>query len=279
METAKNKMGIPLSAILLTLVGRGACLSVNLGLPSKSTSELKSLLLESSAKFRAAQEVQWSKEEAMKTAVLNAESVANVESTVSQEADAIRQNTIDLILALAERNPTAEPFANWRTKMPEPLDGDWTRTRQARPLDGEWTLEFTTAADATFRKTEKNPGTATTYQTIDSTTGLFVNCVDFDSEESKLQGFRVFVRGEKLSDSEVRLKFRRVKLLRRGRIKAIIIPLPPSWFLRGVARFASRGKAKLSERGAGFEMLYLDSELRCHKTFDGQYFVQKRRTP
>lgn len=50
-----------------------------------------------------------------------------------------------------------------------------------------------------------------------------------------------------------------------------------SWFLRGIAKLASRGKAKLSDRGAGFQILYLDDEIRMHKTFDGQYFVQKRR--
>ena len=41
----------------------------------------------------------------------------------------------------------------------------------------------------------------------------------------------------------MQLYFRRVKLLRRSRwLETIIIPLPPSWFLRAIARRASRGK-------------------------------------
>ena len=53
-------------------------------------------------------------------------------------------------------------------------------------------------------------------------------------------------------------------------------PALDSWLLRAVARRASRGKAELSDRGAGFTLLYLDDDLRMHRTFDGQYFVQQR---
>ena len=92
-----------------------------------------------------------------------------------------------------------------------------------------------------------------------------------------MRGFRVVVKGKALSDNEVQLYFRRVKLLRRSRwLRALVLPLPPSWLLRALARRASRGKAELSDRGAGFTMLYLDDTLRCHLTFDGQYFVQQR---
>ena len=67
--------------------------------------------------------------------------------------------------------------------------------------------------------------------------------------------------------------------LRKSRVpflRTIVVPLPPSGLLRAVARWASRGKAQLSSRGAGFKLLYLDDDLRMHKTFDGQYFVQQR---
>ena len=57
------------------------------------------------------------------------------------------------------------------------------------------------------------------------------------------------VKGKRLSDTEVQLYFRRVKLLRRSRLlRTLTIPLPPSWLLRALARFASRGKAQLSSR-------------------------------
>jgi len=172
---------------------------------------------------------------------------------------------VDLIEQLALHNPTPKPLDGWRER-----DGDCK-------LDGTWRLLFTTGADATFKKTNAT-GKAVTFQKIDATKGYFVNCVDFPfAAASKLRGFRVVVRGVRLSDNEVGLKFRRVKLFRRARFfRTLIIPLPPSRLLRATARWASRGKAQLSRRGAGFTMLYLDDDMRMHKTFDGQYFVQER---
>jgi hypothetical protein len=223
--------------------------------------------------------------------------IANIDvSSGSTTLSTLRNATVDLITELAERNPTPAPFAGWR-------GGGGSK------LSGRWKLLFTTGADATFRPS-KDKGSASTYQEIDGDKGYFVNCVDFvrchppaptrlrphacaqqqrtrasspchhgpqDNADSKLQGFRVVVKGKALSDTEVQLYFRRVKLLRRSRwLKRLVIPLPPSWFLRALARRASRGKAQLSDRGAGFTMLYLDDDLRMHKTFDGQFFVQQR---
>jgi len=219
--------------------------------------------------FKAAQEEQWAADAAAgaegPTSPLQAEEIANIDVSASSVAlAALRNATVDLIEELAESNPTAAPFNGWRTPGGE------------SPLTGRWKLLFTTGADATFRPS-KDKGSATTYQEIDGEKGYFVNCVDFDAPDSKLRGFRVVVKGKALSDNEVQLYFRRVKLLRRSRwLRALVLPLPPSWLLRALARRASRGKAELSDRGAGFTMLYLDDTLRCHLTFDGQYFVQQR---
>lgn len=197
-------------------------------------------------------------------APLQAEEISNIDvSDASTELSSLRNVTVDLIDQLAQSNPTPAPFDGWR-------DGGGSK------LSGRWNLLFTTGADATFRPS-KDKGTATTFQEIDGDKGYFVNCVDFDAPDAKLRGFRVVVKGKRLSDTEVQLYFRRVKLLRRSRwLKTIIIPLPPSWFLRAIARRASRGKAEISDRGAGFTLLYLDDDLRMHRTFDGQYFVQQR---
>jgi hypothetical protein len=184
----------------------------------------------------------------------------------------LRNETIALVEDLSTRSPTPEPFAGWRRR-------GWGRQRQERgssPLEGKWMLLFTTGADATFRKTDEQ-GAATTYTQISAERGHVVNCVDFSSNTSKLQGFRVVVAGYPISADEVQLKFRRVKLLRRSRwLSTITIPLPPSRVLRALSRWASRGKGQLSQRGAGFKILYLDDDMRMHLTFDGQYFVQMR---
>ena len=247
-----------------------------------STEDLKVALLDAAKAFKVAQEEKWEAEaeasvfaeagdvgqgdaaqvDERLSSPLKAESFGNVEIGYDAKLGALRNETVELLELLAARNPTAAPFEGWRTNDCK--------------LDGTWRLLFTTGADATFRKTE-GTGKPVTFQQIDAKKGYFVNSVDFPTSDGKLKGFRVVVKGVKLSDDEVSLKFRRVKLLRRSRLlKSLIFPLPPSWFLRAVARWSSKGKAQLSPRGAGFQMLYLDDELRAHKTFDGQYFLQQR---
>ena len=243
------------------------------------TAELKQRLFSACDAFKAAQEAQWAAQDAAGIGAqsssgervkspLKAEGFGNVEVATEDAAlVAARDETIRLIEALADRNPTPRPFEGWRT-----FDGCG--------LEGTWKLRFTTGADATFRPSNKT-GTPETYQRIDTRKGLFFNCVDFANPEAKLEGFRVVVKGKALSATEVQLIFKRVRLLRRSRLpplRTLVVPLPPGWLLRGVARWASRGKAQLSERGAGFTMLYLDEELRMHKTFDGVNFSTPRVT-
>jgi len=224
---------------------------------------LKSQLIALCTAFKTAQVAQWDVDMTngmQPKAPLQAEDIANIDvSSASMALSSLRNATVDVINKLAQSNPTTEPLSG-------------------NKLDGRWKLLFTTAADATFRPS-KDKGSATTYQDVffDGNKGYFINCVDFDSPHSKLRGFRVVVKGKRLSDTEVQLYFRRVKLFRRSRwLNVIVIPLPPSWFLRFLARRGSHGKAKLSDRGAGFTLLYLDDDLRMHQTFDGQYFVQQR---
>lgn len=220
----------PLSAALLvtppvqverpSVATRARCLAVAPPPGSYGIKALKSQLLESAAAFKAAQEAEWQEAgDEPKSALLNAESVANIEA--STKCTELRAQTISLIEELSRFNPTSKPFEGWR--------------EAGSPLEGGWDLAFTTGADATFRKTETS-GAATTYQEIDSKKGMFINCIDFDNEENKLKGFRVYVAGVKISDTEVQLKFRAVKLLRRSRIPSIVIPLPPVYAMPRVSK-------------------------------------------
>jgi len=244
--------------------------------------ELKRRVVNSATLFRLAQQERWAQEEAEPASTfalgregddavqaerikspLAAEGFGNVEIGADQRLDGLKSEVIENMMALTAQNPTPRPLEAWRKGEP-------------CALDGRWDLLFTTGADATFRKTSEQ-GEATTFTVVDGSKGTITNCVDFSSESAKLQGFRVVVAGYPLSDDELQLKFRRVKLLRRSRIfKKLTVPLPPSWLLRSLSRWASRGKGQLSERGAGFKLLYLDDDLRMHRTFDGQYFVQQR---
>ena len=248
-----------------------------------STTELKRRLVNSCTEFKAAQNALWESSAAQEAAAQKSSPFADERDTGGAgvlKADGLvgdaevggdaaltkaREETLELIELLASRQPPdAAPLAGWKTP-----GGDCK-------LDGCWSLLFTTGADATFKKTPATGG-ATTFQRVDAALGTFENCIDFGSPTAKLKGFRVLVSGERLDDTSVSLTFRRVKLLRRSRwLRTLVLPLPPGWLLRTVARWASRGKAKLSRRGAGFTMLWLDDDLRAHKTFDGQYFVQAR---
>ena len=208
-----------------------------------TTAELKLLLLASARAFKVAQEAKWEAEESASQGTfatgedvgsppteqnaqvderlaspLKAEGFGNVELGYDQQLGRLRNETVALIEELAQRNPTPAPFEGWRERG------------GACQLQGTWRLLFTTGADATFRKT-KSTGKAVTFQTIDATKGYFVNSVDFPfaRDNQRLRGFRVVVKGQKISDTEVQLRFRRVKLLRRSRfLRMLIIPLPPS---------------------------------------------------
>ena len=199
---------------------------------------------------------------------LSAESFVAMESSYDAALREKRDAVVAAVDALAPLNPTAAPLDGWRGR----------NGRDACALDGRWALRFTNAADATFKRDDAR-GAATTSQTIDSAAGLFVNCVDFDGD-GKLRGFRVEVEGEALNDSEVQLVFKRVRLLRRSRFPrlfgTITIPLPNPRRLRKFSRGLIGKKVDASDRGAGFALLYVDDDVRMHRTFDGLLFVQQR---
>jgi len=201
--------------------------------------------------------------------LLEAESFVAVETKLNEDLASARTRIIDAVEKLAKLNPTAEPFNGWRNYGDCPPD--------ECKLGGIWKLLWSNAADATFRS-GKN-GNATVFQVIDPAVGTFTNAVNFDGD-GKLKGFRVVIDGEVLNPEEVQLLFRKVRLLRRSRFPRLFgrvtIPLPNPKLLRWLGRRASRGKAELSNRGAGFKMLYLDDNFRMHQTFDGLYYVQQR---
>ncbi|CAJ1375731.1 unnamed protein product [Effrenium voratum] len=285
------RRGLPLCAKLVGLVAlQIACSAfavVRTSLRASAGAEAESLkeeLIRRCADFKQKQEEMWDvmaeQEEAEKkkkkmkkkeqASLLEAESFASQQVQLSDELAKLRLGCVEVIQQLEDLNPTPRPMTGWR--------GYGGENASSCPLNGTWKLLFTDAADATFRRGKR--GDANTFQEIDAEKGWFVNCVDFSKEDSKLKGFRVFVEGQALGDDEVQLIFRKVRLLRRSRFfPKITIPLPSPGFLRRVGRLFARskgGKVNPSDRGAGFRLLYVDKDLRVHRTFDGLYFVQKR---
>ena len=145
-------------------------------------------------------------------------------------------------------------------------------------LGGTWKLRFTTATDATFKPGKRGP--ATTLQFVNATMGTFTNIIEFRENPGKVKGFQVVVEGNPVSDTKMNLTFRRVIIDRRSRVglNRIVIPLPNFKFLQRFSRKKKENVENDSKRRSGpcFNMLYLDDEMRVHKTGDGNYFVQTR---
>ena len=139
-------------------------------------------------------------------------------------------------------------------------------------LHGRWKLRFTTAADATFRPGKR--GRAVTSQEIDVEKGKFTNVIEFPDNKGKVKGFRVIVEGTPVG-SRMRLNFQQIVIERRSRIglNKIMIPLPNFGFLE---RFTRGKDGKRRSKGPYFDLLYLDQNMRVHKTGEGKYFVQTR---
>ena len=73
----------------------------------------------------------------------------------------------------------------------------------------------------------------------------------------------------------MKLIFKNIIVNRRSRVglHKITIPIPNFSFLN---RFTKGNRDKKHEAGPYFEILYLDDDLRIHRTGEGKYFVQTK---
>ena len=177
--------------------------------------------------------------------------------------DELSSEIISLVNQIAKYNPTPNPFESWNTKQ--------TGMNES-PLNGVWKLRFTTAADATFKPSKR--GEASTYQIANATSGYFLNCIDFPNNKGKTKGFVVHVKGIP-KDNKMQLIFEKVVINRISKIPKLFGQLKfriPN--LLPVINFFKKDVDKLP--GAYFEMLYLDEDLRIHKTGEDNYFIQTK---
>jgi PAP_fibrillin len=171
----------------------------------------------------------------------------------------------------------AERLSNF-SAIPNPMYG-WMGFGGGSPedcvLDGKWKLRFTSGGDATFPESQTR-GKATISQVVNATEGTLTNVIDF--EKGKVKGFCVVVEGRARSGSEMDLTFKKVIVQRESRFPRLlgrITFLVPSFkYLSAFARFASKGKVQST--GPGFQLRYVDQDLRMHKTRDGIWFIQTR---
>jgi len=205
-----------------------------------------------------------------KKGLLGAESVASRRSQVSSDMEQLRDTITAAIEALAPFNPTGAPLRGWggfQGSPPEECE-----------LGGVWSLEYTDAADATFKRGDR--GEAVTFQLVDPIKRNFVNAVNFVNGKGKLRGFRVIVKAKAKNAKEVALSFQRVVLLRKSRFPRlfgkITIPFPGIRIVTAIGRLLAYLRGGQNTKGPGFEMLFLDEDTRIHRSYDGLYFVHSR---
>ena len=193
---------------------------------------------------------------------------SNLMDSWSPPVRAAADEVVSCIDALAAVNPTPDATALLGT------------AEGARcPLDGAWANVWTTAADASFSPNSTR-GDASVFNVVDAAKGRVTNVIDFvPGPNAKLSQFRVSLAATALTRARVGLRFRLVrarlaKPLLFGLIKQITIPVPGPFITR-ILTLLRRGP-KDGPPPAYFDVLYLDANLRIHKTGQGNLFVQRR---
>lgn len=150
-------------------------------------------------------------------------------------------------------------------------------------LHGRWCLLFTTAADATF-STKSKRGDARASNEVDAVAGKVMNIIEFsprpDGSKPAVSKLQVRLRATALSPTRVGLQFKYVKAsLQRlfgfelpGRGLPLWFPVPGPTLTRLLFFFR---KVKDVPK-AFFDVIYLDDQLRIHRTGEGNLFVQVR---
>ena len=199
-----------------------------------------------------------------------------VSDAVGKAADAV----VKAVDAVAAVNPTPEPTAGFGTR-----DG-----ASVCPLHGRWSNAWTTAADATFSPDSKRGG-ARVSNRVDARSGKTENIIEFTGRDHPafratrsppktppLESLRVVLSAKAVSPSRIELVFRYVRprltiKLFGWKVKLTLLIPVPGPFLTSLL-FAFRPKKKPPP--AFFDVLYLDDDLRVHKTAQGNLFVQRR---
>lgn len=188
---------------------------------------------------------------------------------------------MSLVDELAAFNPT--DFATYG------LGGFGGGSGEAAPLNGEWRLLYTNAQDAEApARTEKQTGgdavaegvQVTTGQRIDAAKGECVNFIKLsgDSPKRPFDELEITIKMTALTPTRVRLDFQRGRAQNERApfefLKDVTFRFPPAIVGDVLSRF--RGKDPSIEPSAYFDVLYIDQQIRAHRTGEGKIFVQMR---
>lgn len=173
--------------------------------------------------------------------------------------------------------------------------------KKSSPLDGSWRLLYTNAKDAEapartekdssekFGDTVKSGIEVSTGQVIDAMKGECVNFIalegtsgdDDDDESNNKKPFdrlEITIKMTPLNDTRVRLDFLRGRALNSNAPFSFLcdftFSFPPA--VVGDILATIRGKDFRVEPQAYFDILYIDDQLRAHRTGEGKIFIQER---
>jgi len=187
------------------------------------------------------------------------------------------------ILSICEELSDYSPIGNPTRFLGDAINGDMA------PLNGPWKSLFTTAADANFSKNSTR-GAAKAQNIVNATKGTITNVIDFltkeDGTEPVLKQLNVVIAATAVSAKRVELQFKYAKavftkfffLKKRW---SLYIPVPGPFitrcivFLSRIFKFGRKTGAKKVPK-AFLDVLYLDKDLRIHRTGEDNFFVQVR---
>ena len=257
-------------------------------IPDPAAVELKSSLLSSLRRLREAQEVygDFSVDFGVKGGEINGTTRAPQKVdyySISKEVGGAADDVMRICDSLALVSPIDDPTRYLGDK----------ENGHLAPLNGTWRLLFTTAADASFSKNSTR-GDAKVCNVVDAKRGRITNIVDFSSpaaegveeikakkRSSPLSKLNVVIRATATSEKRVNLRFRYAKVILNRFPWRLYIPVPAPFFTRIIVflsrlvKFGRKGGDKKVPK-AYFDVLYLDDDLRIHKTGDDNLFVQAK---
>jgi hypothetical protein len=193
-------------------------------------------------------------------------------------------SVLSIVNELSQLNPTAIPTNG--------LMGYNNVIPSKAPLNGAWKLLFTNAKDAEApARTQKNSGEkfgnevaqgvqVKTGQRINAATGECINFIKLSGDEEKrpFDQLEITIQMTPLSDNRVRLDFMTGRALNDRAplpfLKDFKFNFPPTGLNDLIAIL--KGQDPKKEPQTYFDILYIDNEVRAHRTGEGKIFVQRR---
>ncbi|OEU09225.1 hypothetical protein FRACYDRAFT_264253 [Fragilariopsis cylindrus CCMP1102] len=216
--------------------------------------------------------------------------------SATKQKDKDESLIFSLVEELSKFNPTDCP-----TQGLAGYNEEVGRGGKSSPLDGSWRLLYTNAKDAEapartekdssekFGDTVKSGIEVSTGQVIDAMKGECVNFIALegttsgdDEEESNnkkpFDRIEITIKMTPLNDTRVRLDFLRGRALNSNApfsfLRDFTFSFPPA--VVGDILATIRGKDFRVEPQAYFDILYIDDQLRAHRTGEGKIFIQER---